>query len=295
MLVFAGSTHIDESARLQDALHPGESNRARWSVHLGGVAANAVRAAQTHCATLLISILGEDSAGKSIARYFTQAGTNCDFIMHDTMQSGRYTAVLDQQGELVLGLADTEITESIQATHIQQALEKQPSVASILAFDANLSSRCIADLCQCKPVPQLAALGVSPVKNMRLKDQGSQIDYLFVNRPEAAMLTGLPASTRLTSLSEALQQMQFVCHVISDGAHSLVVADTQRSNLYDVPPARVHADVSVNGAGDALAGATLAALSQGADLHTSVEKFGLSAAAAVINQEQLAPALNSYA
>lgn len=293
-VVLIGGAHLDESVRLQDALQPGESNRAIRSFSLGGVACNAAQAACPHVTTHLIAALGRDQAGQNISQLLQQTGVVCHFIYSDEDSTGQYTAVLDTQGELIIGLSSTEIAETLSAEVISNA---QTDIAQrcIVAFDTNLSSTCIAELCSAtsnsaaKPI--LAAIAVSPVKTMRLVEFGNHIHYLFANRSEAAMLTGQAVSVPLTELSAALTEMNFQQHVVTDGSAELLVRDAEGVELLTVVaqttcPGNSTSQNSVNGAGDALAGASIAGLAMGLNLKASVMDLGLPAAAKVVSGQQ---------
>lgn len=288
-IVFVGAANLDETVRLHDALQPGESNRVHRTSSVGGVACNAALAAckLAHCH--LIATLGQDQAGQSITDQLQGSDIECHFVHAGTSTTGQYTAVLDAQGELIIGLANTEIAETLSARTIADQLIQLEQPA-LIAFDTNLSSNCIAELCASTEQTTLVAIGVSPVKTMRLRECGNHIDYLFVNRSEAAMLAGSPATSALSDLSSALAELDFHQHVITDGAAEILVK-SRNSVEYLAPgvsegcPGSAR-QPSVNGAGDALAGASIAKLAAGLSLADSVGQFGIPAAATILNGNQ---------
>jgi sugar/nucleoside kinase (ribokinase family) len=76
--------------------------------------------------------------------------------------------------------------------------------------------------------------------------------------------------------------------VITDGADKLLVQDTDNRTIIAIPPTTVTGNV--NGAGDALAGATTADWVQGKPLAASVFETGLPAAQSVLQGNRINPA-----
>ncbi|MBX2823281.1 MAG: hypothetical protein KTR33_01040 [Gammaproteobacteria bacterium] len=294
MLTCIGAALIDEVVNLQHALHPGASNPARWTQSLGGVAANVFRAARPHIPSRLIAAIGDDSNGEQIRLLIDDASDSLCVI--PGYNSGRYCAVLDQQGELVLGLAEADVAEQLTGEQIVNVLKRdgeaqapEPPCRALTVFDSNLSISCIRSLCTGLPATTLAAMTVSPVKAMRLLDHADSIDLLLTNRNEAAALSGLSHASGLGQLSDGLHKLGFTRHVITDRGGDILVKDHQQSDQVAVEP--VNSPVSVNGAGDAMAGAALAHWCHGNSLLESIAGPGLQAANAVLSGQSPAPLL----
>ncbi len=277
---------------LENALHPGASNPARWRQSIGGVAANVCRAATPHTDTQLIAAVGDDAYGAQLKNYF-QSSLACQpdtalRVVHDHA-TGRYCAVLDQHGELVIGLAETTIADQLTYQNIAATLDQSVRKPDMLVLDANLSHQCLRELCTQKPAPLLAALTVSPVKAMRLADHAAGIDLLFTNRREAAALTGLPVQSDLQKLSTALLASGFAEHVLTDGENNILVQSLRGSDQISVTSSGTVQ--GVNGAGDALAGASLAGITRGLPLLDAVANMGVAAAQNIVSGESAAPGL----
>jgi len=294
MLTCIGAILVDEVVKLQSVLHPGASNPVRWSQALGGVATNVFLTARQQVSTQLIAAVGDDHNATLLR---TAVNDPIDHLcVIPGYQSGRYCAVLDQQHELIVGLAETDVAEQLTGEHIAARLDcasaadvEPNTTAPIIVFDANLSVSCIHSICERKPKPTLVALTVSPVKAMRLLSHVAAIDLLLTNRREAAALSGLAVTENLTTLSDALVSLGFSKHVVTDGGAALIVVDGHQRNTIDVT--HVEHPATVNGAGDALAGATVAHWSAGHSLTDSVAGPGLNAAQAVLTGRSTAPAL----
>lgn len=292
---------MDEVATVQGRYIPAASNPVLWKRYIGGVGCNVARAAQTilsrnpsNGSVRFHAALGEDHAGQTLFDRLQSDELLLEPQYITGCSTGRYSVVVDQSGQLVLGLADVQLAERLQATAILPRLK--PEMTTTLVLDANLSPACIAALAEtaqnaCVPV---IALAVSPSKALRLLPLADKIDLLFCNRREAQAL--VVASDRLTDpsvaeqlslheLAEALVTSGFRDFVVTDAADALVIMCKNTVTRVPVPPIQIKHNV--NGAGDALAGATIAAWVMGKPLHKAVTDYGLELAAGVLSGRRL--------
>jgi len=224
-----------------------------------------------------------------LTRAVEERGVRLSAIRVPGRNTGRYTAVLDTQGELYIGLADVSLNEYMNIEHVVSAIQElQPGV---LILDANLSSSCLDDIAEhiaeqrrnsgsSQSAPLIVALAVSPEKSERLRSLAPVIDLLFCNRREAAALNERSIETEIGTLGHGLAGLGFNEIVLSDGADAIWVRSKNQTRMIDVPETVI--TENVNGAGDALAGATLAHWSIGKNLCDSVCDAGLVAAAAAL-------------
>lgn len=301
MLVVAGALNLDLEFRLTSTVVLGASNPATLAESPGGVAANVARAAARELAVdsaglhpdsagvMLVTALGSDSA--SLRSHPALAGIELEGLERPASLHGRYVAVLDTDGELVIGLAATGIVETIVAAEIEAVLARIGFGAGALVLDTNLSSACLAGLVAPEQTvwspsnpAAFVAMAVSPEKALRLRGLESSIDLLFCNRREAAALVERASDDRLDSLADGLTRLGFTSFVLSDGPGPLLVRTPGAEHLLSPVPASRAASGSVNGAGDALAGATLVHWLAGAELADAVRQAGLPAALAHIHR-----------
>ncbi len=295
-LTVAGAIHLDDVAYPIAPLVPKASNPVRWVQSVGGVAANAGCAAQragfSTISTELVAAVGDDAPARSLASAVSAlSGLTTRFMPLIGQPTGRYSAVMNQDGELYIGLADVSLAEQLSAEHI---LPKNAPTQALL-LDANLSLTCIESVCARAMARNItvAALSVSPAKAVRLLSVAPDIALLFCNRREAMALTGnvINASLQLPlhDLADQLLDAGFKQLVLSDGSAPVLIHDSQGRHFIDVPfISHTH---SVNGAGDAMAGATMAAWLAGHSLSDAVAQYGLVQAAAVVRGEQRALSL----
>lgn len=276
-LVIVGGVNIDTSVTLEETLSMGVSNPAEFASQLGGVAANVSRATCQQLKTHLLTTAGDpdSTTAGQISTALARAGVSHTLIP-STGPAGHYIAVLDQQGELVLGLVDSGAVEMLTAKSVNEELKKFPTTTH-LAFDCNLSSCVIEAITTYRQACFRIALAVSPAKIKRLAIHASSIDLLLGNREEFATLTGLPTQTDAESLTNSILNSGFSSCVMSDGGKALTIAEQSGISHVEVEP--LHQTVeSVNGAGDALAGGVIVGLCCGLNLQQSVRQFGLPAA-----------------
>jgi len=292
-ILAVGALHVDELAIPFKSLVPEASNPVQWTRFVGGVAANtllSLKLQQPGMQTHLLAAMGDDALGESLTRAVEEHGVSLSAVRIPDRNTGRYTAVLDAQGELFIGLADVSLSEHLSIEHVQSAIQKIQ--AGVVILDANLSSTCLdaiaehiaeqrRDTSSAPSAPLIAALAVSPEKSERLRRLAPVIDLLFCNRREAAALNDRPIQTDLKTLGHGLSSLGFNEIVLTDGADALWVRSNNETRMIDVPATGI--TQNVNGAGDALAGATLAHWSIGKNLCDSVLDAGLVAAAQALD------------
>jgi len=308
-LEIIGAVHIDDIATPSASLVWKASNPVTWENRLGGVASNAACAAarynsgQNSLSIKLSAAVGDDSSSRSLYQTLIQLGVTPKFQYKKNTPTGRYTAVMTHDGELFIGLADVSLAESLSAQQViaqlrenamihqlndsddlQNTLEaKSMNSNSALLMDANLSASCLSELSKWAKKQSLpcAAMSVSPAKSVRLNPIANLIDILFCNRREALALTSeLSDRSTLWQLADALSLCGFKQFVLTDGDEPLIVQSSSERTTLTIPEACT--TNNVNGAGDALAGASMAAWMNGYSLTEAVREIGLVQARSVV-------------
>lgn len=297
-LLIVGAMHVDEVATISGAHVAHASNPASWHCQAGGVACNAARAAhrvfqQSEAGDITLqTAIGSDAMGETLLKALRCDRLNVEPCIIDGKSTGRYSAIMSKDGELLIGLADVQIAEQLSPLSAVAHIER--GGVNLLLIDANLSTECIhtlAEVARSMSVP-LAAMCVSPTKATRLLPCASSIDLLFCNRREAFALAResdqiancqSAFDVGLQTLAAALTEAGFNNLVITDGASDVLVSENGVCNY--LPTAPVAITANVNGAGDALAGASVAALSAEIPLLQAVADYGLGMAAQLINGE----------
>ncbi len=283
-LTIIGGLLVDDIAISSENLKLGSSNPVKWQHRLGGVATNVARVAAQQLDVMLIASTGDDSHGQLLAHLLAERAISSALVVWSGQASDRYTAVLNPDGELYIGLADAQLAEKMRWSDIEQRLPEQRPSAFLL--DANLSANCLSDTVTAlqthyKTPPPIYALAVSPAKAVRWLDTADKVDVLLCNRREAAALTNLNWQSDINRMADALMEKLFSGFVITDGSDSILVQDRQIRTIIDVP--QIHIAKNVNGAGDAMAAASIVQIIKGQSLAQAVASAGLDAARAVLS------------
>lgn len=304
-VVIIGATGIDNVSKPLQLMQAGASNPVQWQRFVGGVASNVARGISEHLDALLISVIGADPVGQALVSKLRDTGVNVAPINTPNNTTGSYTAVLDEHGELFVGLSDFELIEQLTwneiVVRLPESLHKaHPDKAMrAVVLDANLSAQCICDavsgLSEAKTT--IFGLTVSPAKAARWLPVANRVNVLFCNRAEASALTSLNKDLSLDQLADGLEKVGFNQFVISDGGSPALV---QERNTHEQKSMQRHwiavakrtnanrIKSTVNGAGDGMAAATIAHYIQqpNRSLANSLAVAGMPAAAAIVAGER---------
>lgn len=291
-LLVIGAAHVDDIATPVTPLVPQASNPVSWTRRVGGVAANAARSAASQLppdsSVGFVAAVGDDTDAVQLEGALKRCAVAPSLVKLKNTNTGRYSAIMDMDGELYLGLADVSVAERLTVNALQ-AVADLVAVDAILV-DANLSEKCLTDIAQVasEHMTPLAALSVSPVKTQRLLCLASTIDLLFCNRREAlAMCPELALNDTLERLADGLCALGFKQFVLTDGQSPLIIQQVASRETIAVPG--VAQPRSVNGAGDALAGASFAGWAHGQSLRNAVVGRGLVEAENIVTGKRSAP------
>jgi pseudouridine kinase len=245
-----GATNLDRKLRLQGTLHAGSSNPATQSESLGGVARNvAENLLHARLPVRLITAVGDDDVGRRVLAQVPSAGS----LQVPGAGSDSYTAVLDGEGELVLGLAAMPLVERLLPAALPARL------APLTLIDLNLPPQTVAHLiAQAREQGvRLLAVAVSEPKMARLPQDLRGLHGLLLNGGELRQLHEGAPEQALT----ALHDRGVPCIALTLGAQGVLcsMAGWAPEHL----PAPSVPVVEVTGAGDAFAAGVCAALWQG--------------------------------
>lgn len=287
-LLAIGGAHLDRRGQLAGLHIPATSNPGRMHEEVGGGVFNAARtAARRGIAVSLLSLRGGDAAGEQVASAVERAGFDDLSAIFLDRATPSYTAILDQDGELITGLADMGLYETAFAKQLRRRKCREAAAAAdAILCDANLPEPALAQLVAISGTAPIHAIAVSPAKAGRLIAFFGRLTTLFMNSREARSLAGLGEDTSLAMVTDRLRRMGLTGGVITAGSHSvLVFAD---EDLWQITPPPVAQIADVTGAGDALAGATIAALMHGESLPEAV-RHGVAAAGLAVASASAAP------
>lgn len=291
-LLGVGGAHVDRRGRVAGIHVPGASNPGTMQEDVGGGVFNGLRAAaQRGIHASLLSVRGGDMAGETVARVVAQAGIDDLSAIFLDRATASYTALLDAEGDVITALADMGLYDIAFPRQMRRSKVRDAVASSdAVLCDTNLPATALRTLLSHAGRTPVHAIAISPAKVVRLEGLLDRIGCLFMNRREATVLAGLPAGASHADLVAALRTAGLRSGVISAGPYRLVAYEGE-SLISVVPPlARVVRDVT--GAGDALAGATVAALMRGLPLPAAVRE-GVAAAVLTIETSKAAAEMST--
>jgi pseudouridine kinase len=287
-LLIIGGAHIDRLARLKGAHLPQTSNPVTISEGVGGGGLNAARAAKRFEVNIaMLSARGGDAGGALVEHAISAAGLTDLSSVHLDRATPSYTAILEQNGELVTAIADMDLYETAIARSFKRApVQKAARAADAILCDANVSASALkgllTEVAHNKPV---YALAISAGKVLRFSGLLPSLACLFMNRFEAAALTGLPEATSTLHFAQALRTLGLSRAVISAGGEPAAFLDGDKITLISPPHTEL---VDVTGAGDCLAGTMIAALLDRAQF-IEAAKLSLAAASITASRQGASP------
>jgi sugar/nucleoside kinase (ribokinase family) len=293
-LLAIGGAHVDRRGHVTGTYIPGTSNPGVLREEIGGVVFNALRnAVQRGVSGALLSVRGGDAAGEAVARAVAAAGVEDLSATFLDRRTPSYTALLDGDGELIAGLADMELYEVAFPRQAARAkLRAAVAAADAVLCDANTPAAALEKLAAACAGKPLHAIAISPAKAVRLAGLLPRISCLFMNRAEARRLAGAGDDAQPAALAAALRDKGLAAGVITAGSAGATGFDAGGAFSIAAPAARRIADVT--GAGDALAGATVAALMRGDRLPAALRE-GLAAAMLTVEQDSAVVELGAKA
>lgn len=292
-LLGIGGAHIDRRGQTLTAHVPAVSNPGIMREEVGGGVFNALRSAvQRDLSVSILSVRGADAAGEAVAAEAVRTGISDLSATYLDRSTPSYTALLDDRGDLITGLADMSLYDLAFPRQIGRRKTRDAvATTDAILIDANIpvsGLQHLLPLCAGKPV---FAIAVSPAKVVRLAGNLAEINCLFMNQAEATILCNGEAGGDDTMIG-MLREAGLSSGAISRGSSPLLCFD--RSGAYTITPPPVLEIADVTGAGDALAGTSVSALLRGEPLHFALRE-GMAAARLAIGTISAVPDLNPAA
>ena len=293
-IVCVGNAGVDRTFALAGAAQMATSNPAQLSTGFGGVARNvAENLARLKVAVALVTQVGDDTGGRALRAGCATLGIDVHGVLVSPLHpTSEYVAVVDAQGELVIGAAATAAIDALPLAMLGAAFDDDGRTAWTFA-DCTLPPAVIGALLEDRRAggPPLAVDAVSTARVARLPGDLHGLDVLFLNADEAQALLGAATFDARTA-GQQLRERGAGAVVLTRGAHPILVTDADGTVEIAVPPAT---PVDVTGAGDALVAGTLFGLLNGAPLREAVRMGSLAAKLTLESPAACAPGLTRAA
>jgi pseudouridine kinase len=263
-----------------------DSNPGSLDIVPGGVGRNiAENLARLGARVELMSVLGDDDFSRILEDSCASVGIGLSGCLRlPNSPASRYLCLLDADGSLVGAVC---AMDTIDGFLPERLAERAPLLdqADLVLVDANLPEASIAWLAARYPrgtrKPLLGFDPVSVKKSVRGKASLGSFAFAKPNREEAAVLTGLPASTEPAELAKALRATGVSDVFLSLGTEGLLAegpAERWLAHLPQTLPSGL-AKINASGAGDAATAAIAWTMPQNMNLG---ERCSLALAAAML-------------
>lgn len=287
-VVVIGGANMDVKAQSARPAVPATSNPGRATMSAGGVGRNiAENLARLGTRTHLIAAIGRDPLGDNLFHETTDAGVLLDDAIRTDIPTGTYTAVLDADGELLIGIADMVATEALTPAQVDAA-RGTIAAADLLVLDGNLCGETLSHaralgaaagirtVIEPVSVPKAATLAALP----GMFDAAQPLYLVTPNRDEVTAITGLPAASDLDlrAAADHLHERAVEYVWIRLGAAGSLLSGPRGAAV--IPAVRAPV-VDVTGAGDSMLAAFCHAILAGAD-PADAARFGHAASALTI-------------
>jgi len=277
-----GGAAADGSYHLAGPAVLGTSNVATAQAGFGGVARNVAESlARLGIRVSLLSAVGDDASGWELLDHAGAAGIDTGLVQVVLgEQTARYIALIDPDGELVIGINAMGVLSRIRPSDVAEAPLDD---ARWVFAECNLDEETLLAVIERRRAGgafRLAIDAISTPKSKRLPRDLSGIDLLCGNADEAnAILERTEPATRdgALALGRGLVARGAGAAMISIGEAGCVVATADGAWAIGAVPARV---VDVTGAGDARIAGTLHALLDGEPIQEAARRGSLLAALA---------------
>ncbi|TPK64011.1 MULTISPECIES: carbohydrate kinase family protein [unclassified Mesorhizobium] len=283
-----GGAHIDRRGQVSGAYVPAASNPGTMREDVGGGVFNALRSTvRRGVSGSLLSVRGGDAAADTVSRAIAEAGIADLSAVFLDRTTPSYTALIDREGELLVGFADMALYELAFAKQIRRSrVREEIAAADAVLCDVNLPSAALERLVSLAAGKPVFAIAISPAKVVRLTPVLGGLAVAFMNRREAVALAGLDDAASQKTVLDGLRSAGLDSAVVTAGGGPVLGFDRDGSFAVVPPPPRKVVDVT--GAGDALAGATVAALLRGMPLRAALRE-GVAAATLAIESAGAVP------
>ena len=277
-----GSTGVDIVGRANQTIQHGTSNPAYLRMSNGGVARNvAENLARLGMHVFLITAVGDDEPGHRLLDQAAKVGINTDHsIVVPDAETGAYLAILDDEGNLHLGLDDMRVTSAITSAYLRERRNLFKESQAVFV-DANLTPKALSSVFSIAKqvgIPVAAdptSIGLAPVFCNHLEN----LWLITPNEAEAEALCPHPVPH-----ADPNRAIEAARHLVSVGVENAIITMAEFGLGYATSSKSGHLAaiqteiVDPTGAGDALTAAVIFALLNEIPIDEAV-RLGLSAAA----------------
>ncbi|MFB2514670.1 MULTISPECIES: carbohydrate kinase [unclassified Lysinibacillus] len=273
-IICIGGANLDRKFHVKGNVQFGTSNPASSSFSVGGVGRNiAENLGRLNHQVTLLTTAGKD-ADWQVIQEASESFMNLRYVEQLAEAStGSYTAIMDEQGELALAVANMEVYDLL----LPSLLKKHETMlvnAGCFILDLNCPKETVAYIQQvalARDIP-LVIVPVSSPKMNRLPETLQGVTWFICNTDEAETIVGhkIENATHYEKALQQLLQLGAEHVIITAGSKGVYAASTT------IAPCHVAAKVidkieDVTGAGDAFVSAVIHSWLTGQSFETCID------------------------
>ena len=259
-VVGVGAANVDVHGRSRKSIVMRDSNPGYMATSVGGVTRNILEnLARQGVPVALLSAVGDDLYGEKIVRDSKLAGIDMSHLLQKQgAVSSSYIAILDEKGDMLLGMSDMRIIEDLPTTYLDEnagLLKSADAIVCDACLPIDLLDHLVSEAASGTPVL------IDPVSTAYARQMEPIAGKFYAMKPnvmELSILSGLPTETetQIERACEALLTRGVRRIAVSRGEKGCYYADAEGNRLFrSLRP--VSQMVNATGAGDAfLAGFT---------------------------------------
>lgn len=273
-IICIGGANVDRKFCVKDKLQMGTSNPIYSNQTVGGVARNiAENLGRLGTETTLLTAAGRDAEWDLIAEASAPYMNLDDVIQFSNENSGSYTAILDEYGELAVGLADMDIFDRMDPEWLQHYFPLLNQAKCIL-IDLNCPKatlNLLGQFANAQDIP-LILVTVSAPKMHNMPDELSGVTWVITNLAESEAYFN--SSLKVEDAVQKWLDTGIANVVVTHGSNGAAVGNNS-DGIQLIPAPKINDISDVTGAGDAFSAAVTYAWLEGQDI-LSAAKAGIA-------------------
>ena len=253
-VVGVGAANVDVHGQSRKAIVMRDSNPGYMATSVGGVTRNILEnLARQGVSVALLSAVGDDLYGEKIVRDSTAAGIDMShLLLKRGAVSSSYIAILDELGDMLLGMSDMSIIEDLSSTYLSEnaaILRGADAIVCDACLPVSLLDHLVSEAASGTPVL------IDPVSTAYARKMEPIAGKFYAMKPnvmELSILSGLPTETeaQIEHACEALLRRGVKRIAVSRGEKGCYYADADGNRIFRAlrPVSQM---VNATGAGDA--------------------------------------------
>lgn len=271
-IVGVGAANVDVHAQSRKGIVMRDSNPSFMATSVGGVTRNILEnLSRQGVSVSLLSAVGDDLFGEKIARDSTAAGIDMTHLhVKPGAVSSTYIAILDERGDMLLGMSDMRIIEDLPNAYLDehaQLLQQAEAIVCDACVPVQLLDHLLTITAGATPV---LIDPVSTAYARQMEPIAGKFALIKPNEMELSILSGLPTESEveIERACEALLERGTQRVAVSRGEKGCYYADRAGNRLFRAlrPVTQM---VNATGAGDAF----MAGLAHAMIAHMDLEEM----------------------